>query len=846
MLSSLRFASQSRIFSLAAAFSALAAGCNGDDDGGGGADGECLTGAVECVSESLLHACVPGDSGSEWFVYQCGVGERCGMGTAPAVPAAGAGAAGMAPPVAAPAAACVGATCTAGQSECASTTLARHCVDGREWQLQPCEAGQTCEAGACRFNDGGVQACQPGARRCGSEKIEKVCDSDGSEGLEQDGEDGEQCLVDRCAPDPDASCDVGGRCLDNKTALRCLGEASGFEVVACEGETYCEDGRCRGSVCALGSLCADPNQVVECVDGESLRNVQCDVNEACKQTRDEAECVPKPCEPGVIRCGDPRDPDVDDTKFYSQCLPANATESGLPEWVVGECTGLLSCDAVAAALGEPCQQECTPGAQACVGYGPSGVVDGWAECDDDGEWGPVESCNPGGGARRTCVTKPTLDASALPVALCAEPVCAYVIENQDGKGGACTGGQLQACNEDGELEDPEDCEIGICRNTTAIAEEDGRVPARCDEEVECEEDEERCLFDVLLPTPLFQRCENGIWSANLRTCDDDQDCRGFVDDEGLRKKICGGQCAPGEKRCNIDDEVEACDDDGEWGNGESCDVGLCSTLGGAVGTRDAGCVLECVPGERRCTGATVVASDGVSTGFAQQTECDDDGLLGVAEDCDDDETCRVSSVGEHLGCVECVGADVIGGNEWGYEDTRCDPDALEDIQSCGDDNSWEDARGCDSDRVCHMVNGSSCGTCSINGVFMTCTETNVAMQQRCGPCSHANLGVSPIASCRNTTIVSLTSATTTDTCEDLFGDGPAATAVGGVDGTTTWGGVTDCCDGASPTGADGEFLIGHDCASRFFGTPVASGAPDCCSSYAIPGVGPAFAYCAIP
>ena len=72
----------------------------------------------------------------------------------------------------------------------------------------------------------------------------------------------------------------------------------------------------------------------------------------------------------------------------------------------------------------------------------------------------------------------------------------------------------------------------ICRNTTAIAEEDGRVPAQCDQEVECEEDEERCLFDDLLPTPLFQRCENGIWSAELRTCDDDQDCRGFVDNGG--------------------------------------------------------------------------------------------------------------------------------------------------------------------------------------------------------------------------------------------------------------------------------------------------------------------------
>jgi hypothetical protein len=189
---------------------------------------------------------------------------------------------------------------------------------------------------------------------------------------------------------------------------------------------------------------------------------------------------------------------------------------------------------------------------------------------------------------------------------------------------------------------------------------------------------------------------------------------------------------------------------------------------------------------------------------------------------------------------------VIGGNEWGYKDTRCDPDDLEDVQSCDDDNTWDSSRGCDSGRICHMVNGASCGNCSVNSVLMQCTETNLAMQQRCGPCTHANLGVTPLAICRNASIVSLTSGSTMDTCDSLFGDGPAPTPVSGVDGTTTWGGYADCCDGASPTGVDGEFLIGQDCASRGYGTPIASGAPDCCSLYSIAGVGPAFAYCAFP
>src|SRR4029077_3744819 len=133
-----------------------------------------------------------------------------------------------------------------------------------------------------------------------------------SKWIEQPCEMGDKCLIDRCAPDPDASCDVPSRCLDNKKALHCLGEAKGFAMVKCEGDTYCEGGHCRGAVCALGSTCsAMDNQVVKCVAGKSFENSQCAVNEVCKAERDEASCVPKPCTPGEIKCGDPRDPKVD-------------------------------------------------------------------------------------------------------------------------------------------------------------------------------------------------------------------------------------------------------------------------------------------------------------------------------------------------------------------------------------------------------------------------------------------------------------------------------------------------------------------------------------------------------
>jgi hypothetical protein len=191
--------------------------------------------------------------------------------------------------------------------------------------------------------------------------------------------------------------------------------------------------------------------------------------------------------------------------------------------------------------------------------------------------------------------------------------------------------------------------------------------------------------------------------------------------------------------------------------------------------------------------------------------------------------------------VACVGPDVLGGNQWGYMDTRCDPNAITQVQECQADNTWASSRACTGAKSCRMVNGSTCGTCLINGVATTCTETNLAAQQTCGPCL---VGASTIANCRNSTIVSLTAATTMDTCETLFGNGTAVD--GATPGTTLWGGIADCCDGMSAGGADGEFLLsGTTCVDSANGTPtVAGGFSDCCSLRVSAGVGAAFAYCA--
>jgi hypothetical protein len=258
------------------------------------------------------------------------------------------------------------------------------------------------------------------------------------------------------------------------------------------------------------------------------------------------------------------------------------------------------------------------------------------------------------------------------------------------------------------------------------------------------------------------------------------------------------------------------------------------------GKRDAACVLECVPGEVRCTGTAVTAPDGVSSGFSQQAVCDSMGLLGTATACKTGTVCRVSGAGEHIGCVECIGPNVLAGNEWGYMDTRCDTATatVGNVQECGDNNAWQASRACAGGKSCRTVNGSSCGVCYNGVTSTTCTETNLAMQQRCGSCTLTSIGTT-LSICTNSTIASYISGAS---CQSLFGDGPAT---GTLAGTTTWGGYTDCCDGKSSTGVNGEFLQNYGCMARGYGTPTsAGGVPDCCSAYVTAGSGASFAYCA--
>lgn len=713
----------------------VATACSSDD---------CKRGATECVSDELIRTCIASPDGNQWLVAQCSPNATCltdptlvirpaqgddaGVGTAdpnqmslPKQPA------------------CVG-NCDNGQHECVSDALARYCVGSGVWMLDACDVGEKCVNGVCAVGQGSgsVQACKPGTKACASDRVAKVCDADGTSWVETPCAASETCSKDSCAPNTSGACDTGDSCLDSKTAVRCIGPGQGYEVDSCSGDTYCENGHCRGTACVVGSSCIGSNQVRECVDGASFKDTQCAVNEVCAGDDPNGKCVPLQCNVGTTACGDPRDPSVDAKKNFSVCVMG---EGGVPLWVRGECQGAGTCDpSKAGNTGNTalCSDTCTKGAESCAQDPLTGVNDGIETCGDDGKWSLAKSCNPGADARLVCVVPPNPDASQLPKALCAAPICAWALQNPSvGATGACDDDKLRACKPDGTLADAVSCEHGVCRTLRSDITNDGLSPGACDTSPECQDGEDLCSTASGTVTPRYRSCVNGFWGAELKTCDNDALCYTREDDKGLRHALCGAECSPGSRRCNGSGQVQTCDDNGHYGGGETCSAGRCT----ALKNNDAACVLQCMPGSHICTGSTALAADGYHSGTTQQITCNDDGTRGSAQNCPSGTMCRTTGASVVLGCVQCVGPNAVGGNDDGTADSRCDPNDDKKLQECGDDNTWAASRMCSGTRTCVPPQTESCGTCmGGSGATFVCTESRLAADQSGQTCDSKNYG----------------------------------------------------------------------------------------------------------
>jgi hypothetical protein len=182
---------------------------------------------------------------------------------------------------------------------------------------------------------------------------------------------------------------------------------------------------------------------------------------------------------------------------------------------------------------------------------------------------------------------------------------------------------------------------------------------------------------------------------------------------------CGDDCIPGKTRCS-DANVQVCSSTGTWGAAQPCSVGECNSLTGR-------CETACVPGQLRCAGDVVLASDGSSLGSRALQICSANGAWGTATACAtsgaDASLCRRSGLGEHLGCVQCVGPSVTGGNEEGAVDSRCSVDT-KGFQICTANNTWPTATtACTGTEYCKKQrDGSITGTCSSYGCSSASTR----------------------------------------------------------------------------------------------------------------------------
>lgn len=530
-----------------------------------------------------------------------------------------------------PSSAEAGAPCTAGAKECVTPQLARVCpADGSGWLSITCGSGQTCDGGECK-----AVPTAPGT----------------------------------CLSGP-------GACLSATSALRCKADFKGYESIDCPAGTTCQgQGLCVGACTVGSSRCLDNKTLATCGDGLSQTLTSCGAGEACVRVSSgpvvQSACKPAACIPTSCnrQCGNILNPAADQTKFMSECVE---TPTGY-QWSALSCPANKTCSP---ACNASCTGQCTPGTTRC---GADGL--GIQTCAADGTWGTSASCNPDASANSlVCMPKP----NTFDQVICGDPLCA------SGAAGTCAAGGIKRCGPDGRIAAAAAaCAQGTCKASLAAPPVAGIQPGDC--VVECKPGEERCVGG-----PTFQTCNNGVWGP-LADCPGGANCFAYTAASGGRTKVCGGECAPGSKRCRNADAgagnegIQVCGASATWGPIQTCSVGTCKSGVGAVG---AACVADCIPNVVSCADGSAGVPGTGYRGRASTMTCSATGTLTPTVPCGAGTVCRTRPDGTTImagtaACLQCVGSGVMGGNENGLVDRRCQ-DATT-TQLCGADNTWSGA-----------------------------------------------------------------------------------------------------------------------------------------------------------
>jgi hypothetical protein len=583
--------------------------------------------------------------------------------------------------------------------------------------------------------DGGAGggSCSPGAKECVSPTLARVCPADGASWLSVACGAGQVCSNGDCTTNLSSPCAPGtGSCSSATAGVQCRADGQGYNPVTCPAGTSCTgNGVCAGACIVGESYCLAPGVLATCADGKTLTQTACGGTDLCVATSSTpvrtAACKPTECRPAPggcdFTCGDRLNPTADQTKAMSFC---QATPDGY-KWSVVACANNQSCNPTGGVCGNgqdkmaACQSACTPGDQRCAANGA-----GYQTCDATGAWSStITSCTPNASSQlQVCMPKPGSPGSVV----CGDRLCAQ------GYAGTCDAtGQLAACVNGKVSATAAACATGICRDVGNPI--DGMQPGAC--VTDCKAGETKCTAPNATS---YQSCSGGVWSGTTTTCASGA-CYGYTDATGLRLTVCG-VCAPGTHRC-LADQIETCDATGQWGAATACAIGLCRQINNGS---DAACVQQCVPGSTVCMGADkAVPGLPYASGTAAQGTCTANGLLPASPTaCTGTQACRVSSTGVAVGCVECVGTNVKGGNELGFVDSRC-TDTNGNVpgnaatEVCTATNTWPGAAtACGNATTCSIsAPGYSCqgacqdpydygGKCTASGLATAFPGSNVS------------------------------------------------------------------------------------------------------------------------
>jgi hypothetical protein len=533
--------------------------------------------------------------------------------------------------------------------------------------------------------------CTPSAKTCLDNRTKLICNEAGDVQIPAPCASGEICDGGECKADPAVACtDDDNGCTDDSTAMRCTAAHKGFDVLACPPSTKCTGkGDCMGNCIVGSSYCGPNNTLVSCVDGLSYTTTTCDTGKACVTTKGDgrlqhdpwsdnplppdphavAECKPADCYPDYYTgcntvCGNRSDaaaPNQD--KTTSTCTE---TPDGW-KWVVTSCGTGASCATDTNwwcqnnnTVQKTCAAVCTPGEQMCLD------TITYLTCGADGQWAATPTaCNASAGTIQYVCTPDPANGKKVQ---CADFVCA------NGNNGACdASGNFHACGADGKMAATGTaCTGGVC--VAQGGPQPGGISAgHC--VAQCLAGEERCVA-ANGQGSTYQTCNNGVWGA-AQNCANSDPCFQYTTPPPLlRKKLCGGVCAPGDKRCSnsggtqvgsgVDHYFQVCGTDGKWAAATDCTVGTCSI--DPSNPAVLGCVAECIPGAKVCLGGNTAVPNTPFTAKMQDGTCQDNGRLPAAgTNCPANTYCRKNVAGQALGCVACVG----GQNEWGIADTKC-------------------------------------------------------------------------------------------------------------------------------------------------------------------------------